>query len=306
MKRRLAGGNTLRSLLLLLLVMAQNWAVDASQNQSCAEAAIVLGEGEARITADQTGVHSVYISDVVYLWPEEGFMGVGVQALVDTATGPVSVAAWFPEDMFPDVTKAAWWELRVYVIRDSNHVFFNVYLGDSRKACLSRVTFNSLQSVEVVGYGASRWRHDTPPPGCPYRGYNRSAPFPESFTCTAPPIIPPATTCPPTTPPPTTPPPTTCPPTTCPPTTPPPTTPPPTTPPPTTAQPTPEATTCPPIPVEVSEMMAVLTVMIGDMYHTLQRLEAGLKAARVPAWPGKHHARPRPQPVRHSPASTRN
>ncbi|XP_050707394.1 uncharacterized protein LOC126992633 [Eriocheir sinensis] len=301
MKRRLAGGNTLRSLLLLLLVMAQNWAVDASQNQSCAEAAIVLGEGEARITADQTGWRYGTLIKDVYLWPEEGFMGVGVLALVDTATGPVSVAAWFPEDMFPDATKAAWWELWVAVSRVSNQVFFYVRLGDSRKRCRSWVTFNSLQSVEVVGYGASRWRHDTPPPGCPYQGVNLSVPYPEPFTCTAPPIIPPATTPPPTTPPPTTPPPTTPPPTT-----PPPTTPPPTTPPPTTAQPTPEATTCPPIPVEVSEMMAVLTVMIGDMYHTLQRLEAGLKAARVPAWPGKHHARPRPQPVRHSPASTRN
>ncbi|XP_050710227.1 uncharacterized protein LOC126995001 [Eriocheir sinensis] len=283
MKTRLARENTLHSLL-LLLVMAQNWAVDASRDQRCVEDAIVLGEREARITAYGRRVHDHYFSLTVYLWLEEGFSGVSVQALANTATGPVSIGAWFPEDMFPNVTRAAWWYLVVSVYHNRDHVEFDVQFGDSWMICHSWVTTDNLQSVEMVGYGTSRGRDDKPPRGCLDTQFNRSLPDPIP-TCTALPITTPATTPTSTTPPPTTPPPTPLP---------------------TTPQTTPEATTCPPIPVEVAEMMAVLTVLIGDMYHTLQRLEAGLKAARGPVWPETHHARPHPQPVRHSPASTRN
>ncbi|XP_050713426.1 uncharacterized protein LOC126996722 isoform X2 [Eriocheir sinensis] len=308
------------SLLLLL-------AASLSQGtQRCTEDAIVLRVGEARITANNgTWNFGGDFFKTMYLWPEEGFRGVGLQALTDTATGPVSLAAWFPEDIFPDVTKAAWWELEVYVIRWSDRVRFDVRLGDSWKMCFSLVTIDKLQSVAVVGYGASRWRHDTPPPGCHYQGLNPLTQL-QTTTCTAPLIItlatpptPPATpptrpATPPTPPatPPTPPTPPATPPTPpTPPATPPtpPATPPtppgtlptppaitpPPTPLPTTPQSTPEATTCPPILVEVAEMTAVLTVITGDMYHTLQRLEADQKAARGPAWPGTHHVRPHSQ-----------
>ncbi|XP_050704004.1 uncharacterized protein LOC126989461 [Eriocheir sinensis] len=191
--RLLPQGKVFLFLLLLFVALSQG-------TQRCTKATAALGEGEVQITAaNATRDSDGDLHKYVYLWPEEGFRGVSLQAFTDTGTGPVRLAAWFSKDsLFPAVNTAAWWELSVYVYRYSDDVEFIVHLGDSRKRCVSRVTVDNLQSLELVGYGPSRWRDTEPPPGCPYQRPLGSWTWPQNTpNCTAPPPIPRSTTLPP-------------------------------------------------------------------------------------------------------------
>lgn len=172
--RLLLRGNVLP--FLLLLVVALGWVndVDASPTTNCIEDTMVLEEGELRVIANVTKKDYFYLDKTVYLWPEEGFRGIGLQTVVGTASGGnKSVDAWFSNSLFPAVNTSSWWQLDVSVTRTEDNVTFSVHLGDNLNECVSWVANDNIQSVEM-GYSPSRWRDTEPPPGCPYQGRNNS------------------------------------------------------------------------------------------------------------------------------------
>ncbi|XP_050702369.1 uncharacterized protein LOC126988356 [Eriocheir sinensis] len=190
LSRLLPRGHVFLFLLVVVVALSQG-------TRRCREADVLLGEGEVQHIGGGTRNRVGGYVMTVYLWPEEGFLGVGLQALVDTRNGTtVRRAAWLSKDsLFTAANTTAWWELWVWVrVHPRHHVEFGVRLGDSWKDCYSWVTVDKLQGLDVVGYGPSRWRHTEPPPECPYqeltaRPWPRNAP-----TCTAPPPITRATT----------------------------------------------------------------------------------------------------------------
>ncbi|XP_050702371.1 uncharacterized protein LOC126988358 [Eriocheir sinensis] len=191
LSRLLPRGHVFLFLLVVVVALSQG-------TRRCREADVVLGEGEVqRIGGGTRDGDGGYVK-TVYLWPEEGFLGVGLQALVDTRNGTtVRRAAWFSKDsLFTAANTTAWWKLRVGVYVHHSHrvVLFGARLGDSLKDCYSWVTVDKLQGLDVVGYGPSRWRHTEPPPECPYQDTTaRSWPL-NTPNCTAPPPITRATT----------------------------------------------------------------------------------------------------------------
>ncbi|XP_050705994.1 uncharacterized protein LOC126991253 [Eriocheir sinensis] len=191
MKAPISPGNTHLSLLVVAVLVV---AVQTQTTEQCTENVTVLGEGEISTTAVGKSISHGGFSKDVYLWPEEGFMGVGLQVLADTSTGPVSLDAWFPKDgLFPFTNTAAWWELGIYVYHSNEVVKFHIQRGLTLRECHYWVNTDKLLSLEVVGYGASRWRTDIPPPGCPYRAVQ--APWPQPYrNCTAPPTLAPDAT----------------------------------------------------------------------------------------------------------------
>ncbi|XP_050702366.1 platelet glycoprotein Ib alpha chain-like [Eriocheir sinensis] len=188
LSRLLPRGHVFLFLLVVVVALSQG-------TRRCREADVVLGEGEVQRIAGGTRDNDAYYYKTVYLWPEEGFLGVGLQALVDTRNGTtVRLAAWFSKDsLFTAANTTAWWKLWVRV-HDRHRVMFAARLGDSVKDCYSWVTADKLQGLDVVGYGPSRWRHTKPPPECPYQD-TTAASWPRNPpTCTAPPPITRATT----------------------------------------------------------------------------------------------------------------
>ncbi|XP_050735525.1 uncharacterized protein LOC127008045 [Eriocheir sinensis] len=190
LSRLLPRGHVFLFLLVVVVALSQG-------TRRCREADVLLGEGEVQRIGGGTMNGYGYYDMTVYLWPEEGFLGVGLQALVDTRNGTtVRRAAWLSKDsLFTAANTTAWWKLRVGVLKYHSHrVVFDARLGDSWKHCYSRGTVDKLQGLDVVGYGPSRWRHTEPPPECPYQettawSWPRNTP-----TCTAPPPITRATT----------------------------------------------------------------------------------------------------------------
>ncbi|XP_050696747.1 uncharacterized protein LOC126985637 [Eriocheir sinensis] len=184
-------GNIFPYLLLLVMALGQATDVNPSLTMSCTDTNMVLGEWKIRSTPNETKESRFYLDKTVYVWPEEGFRGIGVIAVAGSASGQRRVDAWFSKDsLFTNVTTAKWWELWVYVHRESDRIKFSVYLGEVWKVCVTWVTSDNLQSLEVMGYGPSRCRDTMPPPGCPYEGYNVELALPQTKpNCTVHPPI---------------------------------------------------------------------------------------------------------------------
>ncbi|XP_050706205.1 uncharacterized protein LOC126991490 [Eriocheir sinensis] len=200
--RLLPQGNVLPFLLLLVGALSHAKDVDASETKNCTEADTVLTEGDVRITANiSKDDEKTLLYQVVYMQPEEGFEGIGVQVVTGNEFGQEKVAAWFSKDsLFAADNTARWWELYVPVQRFKNYIKFTVVLGDSKKVCVTWVTSDNLRSLEVVGYGPSRWKAAAPRPGCLCVGNNQSLPSPKSEpNCSEPRLILGATTSPPPT-----------------------------------------------------------------------------------------------------------
>ncbi|XP_050706740.1 uncharacterized protein LOC126992114 [Eriocheir sinensis] len=192
LSRLLPRGHVFLFLLVVVVALSQG-------TRRCREADVLLGEGEVqRIGGGNRDSDGDYYFMNVYLRPEEGFLGVAVQVLVDTRNGTtVRLAAWFSKDsLFTAANTTAWWRLLVWVWVYPSHrvVEFNVRLGDSGKDCHTWVTADNQQGLDVVGYGPSRWRHTEPPPECPYQEITEASWPLNTPTCTAPPPITRATT----------------------------------------------------------------------------------------------------------------
>ncbi|KAK8381157.1 hypothetical protein O3P69_008197 [Scylla paramamosain] len=166
------------SLLLLMVVLnADSGAfVSSTLLNSCpADITIPDHEGVANITTLDGGV-STSLNTNLYVQPKPGFQGISLAVEIPSGGdggGSEVYISWIPVDQLCLKDGFDWWMMKVEAwISSYEHntgnctLYLSLLMGQCKHKCFKYVTFRSVPSLRVTGYGTSAWRLSQPHSSC--------------------------------------------------------------------------------------------------------------------------------------------